>query len=361
MEIRGIDVSRWQGDIDWSVVRNGGVEFAIIKAGGSDDGYYEDSKFERNYNLAKEAGIPIGAYYFVGPDFTSREDGIADAERFIELLEGKQFEYPCYLDLESTNPEDRDGVTEACIAFCERMESAGYYTGIYASDISGFQNRLNLGELTAFDKWVARYGSKPVYATSYGMWQYSSTERVSGIGGNVDVNISYVDYPTIIKSRGLNGFSSDPEIQNGDDEVLESEVEEDDNEDYVCSDDFEDDSSDESINVGDKVKVVSPINFDTGTTFGVYYDEYDVIEVGNDGRRIVIGIDGVVTSAIAIENLVKAGYESNYDSKKTCEEIADEIWIEGKWGDGQERIDNLRSAGYSDDEIQEIQEILNNK
>lgn len=360
MEIRGIDVSHWQCIIDWNAVRNGGVEFAIIKAGGSDAGFYEDSLFERNYEAAKEAGIPVGAYYFVGPDFTSREDGIADAERFIELLEGKQFEYPCYLDLESTNPEDRDGVTEACIAFCERMESAGYYTGIYASDISGFQNRLNLGDLTAFDKWVARYGSKPVYATSYGMWQYSSTERVSGIGGNVDVNISYVDYPTIIKSRGLNGFSSDPEIQN-EDVVYEEEIgDESNDDDYSCSTDYEEDEFDCEINVGDKVRVASAINFDTGTSFDVYYDEYDVIEVGNGGRRIVIGVDGVVTSAIAIENIIKVG-ESTENSKKSCEEIADEIWIEGKWGDGQDRIDNLKAAGYSDDEIHEIQEILNNK
>jgi GH25 family lysozyme M1 (1,4-beta-N-acetylmuramidase) len=86
------------------------------------------------------------------------------------------------------------------------MEAAGYYCGIYASDFSGFKDRLELSRLTAFDKWVANYISQPGYVESYGMWQRSSQGRVNGITGNVDIDECYQDYPTIIKANGLNGF-----------------------------------------------------------------------------------------------------------------------------------------------------------
>lgn len=203
---KGIDVSHWQGVIDWLSVKESGIEFAILKAGGSDDGFYTDSTFEQNYKEAKAVGLPVGAYYFVGSLCTSRTDGIADAKRFLEIIKGKSFEYPVYIDLESTNPAAKAGATEACIGFCETMEAAGYYCGIYASDISGFRERLDISKLERFDKWVAIYGSKPNYVKSYGVWQYSSTGKVSGIIGNVDMNEAYKDYPQIIKAAGLNGF-----------------------------------------------------------------------------------------------------------------------------------------------------------
>ena len=202
----GIDVSVYQGNIDWKAVRNSGIEFAIIRAGGSDSGFYKDSKFEQNYANAKAVGMPIGAYYFVGSGCTSKADGIADAKRFLEIIKGKTFEYPVYIDLEATSPSNRNGATEACIGFCETMENAGYYCGIYASDVSGFNDRLDLSRLSKFDKWVARYGSKPVVVKSYGIWQKSDSGRISGINGNVDLDEAYMDYTTIIKNAGLNGF-----------------------------------------------------------------------------------------------------------------------------------------------------------
>lgn len=203
---KGIDVSRWQGDIDWAAVKDSGVEFAIIKAAGSDSGLYTDPCWEKNYAGAKAVGLPVGAYYIVGPRCVSREDGVADAKRFLAQLKGKQIEYPVYIDLELTSPADKLGATEAVCGFCETMEAAGYYCGIYASDVSGFRDRLDLLHLTAHDKWVARYGSKPTYVQSYGMWQCSSTGKVAGISGDVDLDECYKDYPAIIKSKGLNGF-----------------------------------------------------------------------------------------------------------------------------------------------------------
>ena len=205
--MKGIDVSRWQGDIDWKSVKADGIEFAIIKAGGSDAGFYKDRKFEQNYKGAKDAGIAVGSYYFVGSGCTSTEDGKADARRFVEMLAGKKFEMPVYIDLESTSISSKKGATDAVIGFCDVMESAGYYVGIYASDIAGFKDRLDASRLTRFDKWVARYGSKPSYITEYGMWQSSETGKVNGINGNVDLDTAYKDYPTVIKQLGLNGFT----------------------------------------------------------------------------------------------------------------------------------------------------------
>ena len=118
MEIRGIDVSHWQGDIDWNKVKKDGIEFAIIKAGGSDAGFYKDSKFEKNYAGAKAAGLAVGAYYFVGKGCVSAIDGRADAIRFMNIIAGKQFDMPVYMDNEAQPVYARAGITEATIAFC---------------------------------------------------------------------------------------------------------------------------------------------------------------------------------------------------------------------------------------------------
>ena len=202
----GIDISKYQGNIAWKQVKDSGIDFAIIKAGGSDDGFYTDPTYEANYKNAKTVGMPVGAYYIVGPYCVSKEDGIADAKRFLKMLEGKTFEYPVYIDLELTSPTTKTGTTDAVIAFCKTMEAAGYFCGIYASDISGFKDRLELSRLKTRALWVASYGSMPKYVSSYGIWQKSSTGRVPGIVGDVDLDECYVDYPAIIKSRGDNGY-----------------------------------------------------------------------------------------------------------------------------------------------------------
>lgn len=204
--MNGIDVSHHQGTIDWETVAKNGIEFAIIKAGGSDKGLYKDECFEQNYTGAREAGLHVGAYYFVGAGCVTRADGIADAKRFIAMLSGKQFDFPVYIDIERTPTSAKTGATEAVIGFCNTMEDAGYYIGIYASDISGFKDRLDVSKLTKWSKWVARYGSRPQYATDFGIWQYSETGKVSGIGGNVDLDDCHIDYSVVIKASGKNGY-----------------------------------------------------------------------------------------------------------------------------------------------------------
>lgn len=201
----GIDVSHWQGTIDFKKVEKV-CDFVIIKAGGSDAGFYTDKKFERNYEKAKEAGLSVGAYYFVGKNCTNYGAGVADAKRFLDIVKGKSFEFPLYIDIETTPAWKKQGATDAVIGFCDTIEKAGGYAGIYGSDIAGFKDRLSIDRLRAYDKWVARYGSKPKYVEKYGMWQKSSTGRITGIKGNVDLDEAYLNYPAIMTRAGLNHF-----------------------------------------------------------------------------------------------------------------------------------------------------------
>ena len=203
---KGIDVSRWQGSIDFNQVKASGIDFVIVKAGGSDSGFYTDKNFHYNVRSAQAAGLAVGAYYFVGRYCKSAKDGVADAIRFSQIIKDYKFEYPVYIDFEAPNSSNKRGNTEACIGFCQYMESLGYYVGIYASDISGFKDRLNIDRLNAFDKWVARYGSQPKYVKSWGIWQSGSNGIVPGIKGRVDVDQSKNNYPQIMRTHHLNGF-----------------------------------------------------------------------------------------------------------------------------------------------------------
>lgn len=202
----GIDISHWQGPINFQELKKSNIEFIIIKAGGSDKGFYKDSKFETYYASAHNLGFKVGAYYFVGKDCVSSADGEADANRFLNIIKGKKFEYPVYIDIETTPKSMKKGATDAVIAFCEVLENAGYYAGIYSSDISGFHDALQIERLSSYDKWVARYGKSPNYVKSFGMWQYSSKGKLPGITGNVDLDIAYLDYENIMIKNHLNGY-----------------------------------------------------------------------------------------------------------------------------------------------------------
>lgn len=202
-------MSVWQGFIDFDKVKLSGIDFVIIKAGGSDDDFYTDSCFEINYNNAKKAGLKIGCYYIVGSNFDTIEKGTKNAEHFAKIIKGKAFDYPIFLDLELTSPSQKYGATTASIAFCDYLINLGYYVGIYASSISGFKDRLDITRLGKYDKWIAQYSSnKPTYPTDCKMWQYSSTGRIDGINCNVDMNISYCDYPSVIKNSNNSTIST---------------------------------------------------------------------------------------------------------------------------------------------------------
>ena len=203
---KGVDLSHWNGNVDFNTLKRSDIDFAIIKAGGNEGGYYKDSRFLKYYNDCVNAGMHCGAYYFVGKNFTNAKQGVKDADNFYSLIKGMKFSFPVALDVETTSTSAKEGATKAVIAFCDRMEQLGYYVVIYSSDISGFMQRLNLSKLTAYDKWVARYGKQPQYVKTYGIWQYSSTGKFPNHKSYFDLDVAYKNYPYIIKRNHLNGW-----------------------------------------------------------------------------------------------------------------------------------------------------------
>ena len=213
--MKGLDISSYQSGIDFNQIKKSGVQFLILRAGftgwGTGVNYNKDNCFEQFYNQSKSHNIPVGAYWYSCAN--TKEKGVAEAKYMYEnCLKGKQFEFPIYIDVEDTHHQvgNKRGVTDAIIGFCEYLENLGYYVGIYASDISGFKDKMYINELNAYDKWVARYGSEPKYVKQYGMWQSTSSGRINGYSGNLDCDVAYKDYSSIIKNMGLNGYNTQP-------------------------------------------------------------------------------------------------------------------------------------------------------
>lgn len=210
MQRKGIDVSTWQGDINWNKVKADGIEFAMLRSsfGKENPDKQTDNKFWQNYNNAKAAGVPIGAYHYSYA--TTVEDAKKEADFFLSIVKGCQFEYPVAFDIEDPSQMylGKDRITDIIMAFCERVQAAGYYVSLY-TNLDWISNRIDMSRAKAFDIWLAQWNDKPTYSGSFGMWQYTSSGSVSGISGNVDMNIAYYDYPSIIKAAGLNGFTAD--------------------------------------------------------------------------------------------------------------------------------------------------------
>lgn len=201
--IAGIDVSEHQGDIDWNAVKNAGIEFAIIRVGYRTYGGGEitlDTTFEQNLKNADTAGIKTGVYFF--SQAVDPEEAIEEADAVIDAIRPYNITYPVIFDWElisgdsaRTDTVTVDNLADACISFCERVKSAGYTPMIYQNK-NTTMFKLDLPKLQDYDFWLAEYGDEPTYYYDYQMWQYSSTGKVPGISGEVDMNISFKDYST---------------------------------------------------------------------------------------------------------------------------------------------------------------------
>ena len=204
-DMKGIDVSVHNGNIDWNKVKADGIEFAILRAGFGRLEKQKDEKFEQNYAGAKAAGIPVGAYWY---SYAMDEDEARlEADVFLKVIKGKQFEMPVYFDLEEKKQFDlgKEKVSAIMRAFLERVESAGYFTGLYGS-ASSLTTHTADDIKTHYTIWLAHWVDKTNYSGAYGIWQYSEKGKVDGISGNVDLDTCYKDFPTIIKGKGLNGW-----------------------------------------------------------------------------------------------------------------------------------------------------------
>lgn len=191
MKIQGIDVSKWQGDIDWEKVKADGISFAIIRIG---YGKYEDQKdeyFEKNYQKAKAAGLDVGVYHYSYAKTV--DEAKLEAAQVLVWLNNRDLDLPIYFDIEDNSQAQlgKDLLNEICKAFCNKIEAAGYWAGIYANKnwATNIIDGATLGKRYTF--WIAQYNSTCTYSGNYDMWQYSSTGKVNGINGNVDMNYLY--------------------------------------------------------------------------------------------------------------------------------------------------------------------------
>jgi lysozyme len=203
MAIKGIDVSVWQGNIDFNKVKASGIDFVIIRAGYGNGN--KDKYFDSNYSKAKAAGLHIGAYWY---SYATSADGAKrEAQSCARVLSGKQLDYPVYFDIEEKSQLSRgkDFCSSLITAFCTELEKLGYYAGFYTS-LSSLNSVVTHAVKKRFTVWVAQWSSKCSYSGSYGVWQYSSKGNVNGISGNVDMDYSYTDFPTTIRNGGFNGY-----------------------------------------------------------------------------------------------------------------------------------------------------------
>lgn len=203
----GIDVSYYQGDINWTKVKEAGVDFAILRAGYE---YTKDSKFEEYYAGAKAAGIPVGVYLYTYAD--NVDEATKEANTLINNLKGKTFEWPIYIDVEEASKYSqysKDFVSNLVLTQLKILENAGYYPGVYTYTYFA-KNYINMSLLSDYTTWIADYSSTCGYTGAYDMWQYSSSLSVSGVSSaRCDTNYSYVNFEPIIKNGGYNGYEAE--------------------------------------------------------------------------------------------------------------------------------------------------------
>lgn len=195
----GIDVSKWNGDIDWDKVKNAGVEYAIVRAGyrGSVTGsLVEDPYFAANMKGAAASGMPVGVYFFT--QAVNEVEAVEEASAVLRLVREYDITYPIFIDTEGAGGNGRadqldvDTRTLVCEAFCRTIENAGYEAGVYGSR-NWYNNNLHADRLENYCIWLAEYRSVPLYQGYYQMWQYTSKGKIDGIEGNVDMNVSYLN------------------------------------------------------------------------------------------------------------------------------------------------------------------------
>lgn len=198
---KGIDVSKYQGEIDWAAVKNDGIDYAIIRVGirgYSEGGIMEDEFFRQNIEGAIANEIPVGVYFFT--QALNEEEALEEAQFVIEMLQGYSLTYPVYLDIEDvrkdscrTNNLTAEERTDNAKVFLEAIKAAGYEPALYGN-MKSYLLMLDLSALEEYDKWFAGYTLPIYYPYEYKMLQYSEKGRVAGVSGQVDVNICFKDY-----------------------------------------------------------------------------------------------------------------------------------------------------------------------
>ena len=326
----GIDVSTYQGKPNWNTLKSEGVQFAIIRGGYGDTISYpgqKDDTFEYNYKGCKDAGIPVGMYWY---SYATTE-GMAkqEAKACMAACKGKQFELPILYDVEELRIFNTGRTNEIIKAWADEMEANGFFVGIYIYRAAA-TSYLTAQTRSRYAMAIAEYGPQLNYNGEVGFWQNGSTFRYKGINGsatNTDHDFMYVDYPSIIKSRGKNGFqastSSKPESTAPTTPAKPAESKKKSNEEIA----------DEVI----------------AGKWGVYPDRKKRLEAAGYNYT---AIQDIVNEKMKV---------SSKASKKSVDDVAKEV-IKGDWGVYPDRKWNLEAAGYNYVEVQNrVNQLLNSK
>ena len=301
MAIKGIDVSEFQGDIDWSKVKDDDIEFAIIKLANiyDFDDNYKDSKFDINYKNAKAQGIKVGAYIY---NYCNTTDAVNKGTKWaLEQLGGKELDLPIYLDMEDKDiqGETVETLTNICNEFAKTIEEGGYRAGVYAN-LNWLENKLNPSDFDDdISVWVAQYYVECQYKGNYNIWQYTSSGKVSGVSGNCDMDYLY-------------------------------------NEDIIEDTDSQDDEDKKTV---DEIA-------------------QEVIDgKWGDGKDRKKKLEDAGYNYDKVQNRVNEILGTR-DNEKNVTEVAQEV-INGKYGNGEERKKKLEEEGYNYDEVQsKVNELL---
>lgn len=337
MKIKVIDISTHQKQIDWNKVKADGVQGVIIRAGYGRELSQKDVKFEEHYAGAKSVGLPVGTYHYSYAK--SPQEARVEASVMLQWIKGKQFELPVYYDAEEAGI-----TTDCCIAYCEELEKAGYFVGVYASK-NWFANVLDYNRLTRFTLWCAQYYSECTLGKPIQAWQYTSSGRINGYNGPIDMNEFYVDYPPIIKEAGLNGFvkGDKPTQPTNKPQHLKGTV--------IC----------DALNMrttpvtGNVIRVLPRGNY-----FTVLSAKDGWFKINHAGTEGYVAVDDNYVRVEDLNNgnkVIKYGtpVTGNQKPAQDLTAIAQEV-INGKWGNGDDR---LKQAGYDPDEVQaKVNEIL---
>ena len=210
----GIDVSYHNGEIDWERVKAAGVDYVIIRLGSS---YSKDPAFERNYEGAKAAGLDVGVYFYTYS--LDAESAANDASLTLEWLDGRKLEYPVFYDIEDYSGADyypsalpEETLMSMAQTYMSALVDGGYFPGLYTNNNFLYSKYNEEKVLGLYEVWYARYryndylDFEQSYSTTYSMWQYSDRGYIDGIYGDVDINLAFKDYPSMMKEYGYNGY-----------------------------------------------------------------------------------------------------------------------------------------------------------
>lgn len=211
---KGIDVYNGTGKVDWLLVKEAGYDFAMIKS--SEGHTLADQSMSENLTKAAVAGLHTGVYHWLHAVTT--EEAAKEAAFFLNVVRGCKMEYPVALDVEQDTilRLPRDQLTDIVMAWCNQVQQAGYYVAVYAN-LNVLRNHLDWSRIKQFDLWLAQYHTQMSNEFPASIWQHSNTGRVPGVKngtGDVDLNLSFKDYPEIIRRGGFNNFpATAPPVQ----------------------------------------------------------------------------------------------------------------------------------------------------